>query len=125
MLTMIAHCGNDGIPGSLEDSGPLTAIILAAATLKSCTKYSVPFEVDGTRTKTHFARMWYKLVIDSPSFLNLVQGESDPYVYTVGRGCGYVLRGERFSYTGKSEESLLQGAMEISTISMKGSLLGL
>jgi len=41
-------------------------------------------------------------------FLRIVPGESDPYTYTTGRGCGYTLRGERFSYSGESEESILR-----------------
>lgn len=40
-----------------------------------CTKYNEPFEEKGTYTQQYFARMWFDLLADSPSFLNLTQGE--------------------------------------------------
>lgn len=54
--------------------------------------------------------MWYDLVIASPGFLDIVEGVSDPYTYTLGQGCGYTLTGERASYTGKMESEILLAA---------------
>jgi hypothetical protein len=54
--------------------------------------------------------MFYDLVIDSPGFLNLVQGEDDPYTWTTGQGCGYNLRGERDEYTNQTDETVLARA---------------
>jgi hypothetical protein len=51
--------------------------------------------------------MFYDLMIDSPGFLNLVQGEDDPYTWTTGQGCGYSLAGERDQYTNQTEENIL------------------
>jgi hypothetical protein len=51
--------------------------------------------------------MFYDLMIDSPGFLNLVQGEDDPYTWTTGQGCGYSLRGERDEYKNQTEENVL------------------
>jgi hypothetical protein len=65
-----------------------------------CTKYSLPTESDPGEqpyTKQHFARLWYDLLIDSPAFLGVTQGEDDPYTWTTGQGCGYELRGQRKS----------------------------
>eukprot|EP00934_Nitzschia_sp_Nitz4_P000903 Nitzschia sp. Nitz4//scaffold385_size13641//5741//8870//NITZ4_008972-RA/size13641-snap-gene-0.9-mRNA-1//-1//CDS//3329549950//903//frame0 len=53
--------------------------------------------------------MWYDLLIDSPSFLNIVQGESDPYVWTTGAGCGYNLAGQRYSYSTSTSQDELMG----------------
>jgi hypothetical protein len=58
-------------------------------------------------TILQFARMFYDLMIDSPGFLNLVQGEDDPYTWTTGQGCGYSLAGERDQYTNQTEENIL------------------
>jgi hypothetical protein len=58
-------------------------------------------------TILQFARMFYDLMIDSPGFLNLVQGEDDPYTWTTGQGCGYSLLGERDVYTNQTDESIL------------------
>ena len=70
----------------------------------------MPFEVDEERTEQHFAKMWYGLLIDSPGFLGLVEGVSDPFTYTTGEGCGYDLGGERATYTNKTESSILLAA---------------
>ena len=75
-----------------------------------CTNYSIPFEEDGTYTQQHFSRLWYDLLIDSPFVLEITQGESDPYTWTLGAGCGYDLGYSRFSYAGQSEETILQNA---------------
>jgi hypothetical protein len=54
--------------------------------------------------------MWYDLLIGSPEYLDVVEGEDDPYSWTTGQGCGYTLGGERFSYTGQSESDILVNA---------------
>lgn len=71
---------------------------MQGATQMWCTPYNMPFETSETRTQQHFARMWYDLLVDSPSFLNLVQGQSTPYTWTTGQGCGYHLGGSRVAY---------------------------
>jgi hypothetical protein len=58
-------------------------------------------------TILQFARMFYDLMIDSPGFLDLVQGEDDPYTWTTGQGCDYFLRGQRDVYTNQTDESIL------------------
>ena len=108
-------CGNEVISGSYKEDGELDRIeqiILISSSPKSCTEFNIPFEKDEVHSKTHFAKMWYDLIIDSPSFLNLVQGESDPYTYTIGRGCGYTLTGERFAYSNKKESAILKASSE-------------
>lgn len=75
-----------------------------------CTKYNTPYLQDGNATVQHFARMFYDLVIDSPSFLGIVQGESDPYVWTTGQGCGYELKGKRDPYTNQTQDDILERA---------------
>ena len=52
--------------------------------------------------------MWYDLLIDSENFLNIDQGESDPYTWTSGEGCAYDLAGERATYTNMTEASILK-----------------
>lgn len=110
------ECSNDVLPGSstgtpLDDA---TVPAMAAISQPWCTKFNLPnseVDSDGTvYTKQHFARMWYDLLIDSPSFLGVTQGEDDPYTWTTGQGCGYTLKGERTPYTGRSEESILFNA---------------
>jgi hypothetical protein len=54
--------------------------------------------------------MWYDLLIDSPGFLALTQGESDPYVWTIGEGCGYSLAGTRYSYSRQADQDILGNA---------------
>jgi hypothetical protein len=54
--------------------------------------------------------MFYDLIIDSPRFLNVVQGEDDPYSWTTGQGCGYSLGGERDKFTNQTDESILRRA---------------
>jgi len=88
----------------------LTAELVKSYSPKLCTPYNTPYEVDGMRTQQHFARMWYDLLIDSPFVLDIRQGESDPYTWTSGAGCSYDLGGSRFSFTGQSDESILQNA---------------
>jgi hypothetical protein len=57
--------------------------------------------------------MFYDLLVDSPSFLVIRQGESDPYSWTNGNGCGYELRGSRDPYTNRSESSILFNASRV------------
>ena len=57
--------------------------------------------------------MFYDLLVDSPSFLVIRQGESDPYSWTNGNGCGYDLRGSRDPYTNRSESSILFNASRV------------
>jgi hypothetical protein len=78
------------------------------ATQHWCTEYNDPYEISSNRSVQHFARMWYDLLVDSPDFLNLIQGESDPYIWTTGQGCGYSLGGNRYSYNGTSTSSSQQ-----------------
>jgi len=73
-----------------------------------CNKFYEPFDEEKNNTKQHFAKMWYNLLIDSPPFLNIKRGESDPYTWTSGEGCGYSLTGSRPSYTGKNDTQLLE-----------------
>lgn len=93
-------CGNGDLKGTSgtpfdED----TKGLMANATQHWCTQYNEPYETSAPRTVQHFARMWYDLLVDSPNFLNLVQGSSDPYIWTTGQGCGYSLSYPRYSYS--------------------------
>lgn len=54
--------------------------------------------------------MWYDLLVDSDSFLGVKQGVTAPYSWTTGQGCDYQLKGQRFSYTGQSDEDILANA---------------
>jgi hypothetical protein len=113
-------CGNGFLTGTdLEGGGLLDQVnqnsTLLAMGLSSmwCTQYSIPnTDNPGKRnyTKQHFARMFYDRLIDSGSFLGLTEGVDDPYSWTTGQGCGYDLQGERNSYTGMSDESILYNA---------------
>lgn len=124
---MMGSCANGplkGANGTAVDA--LTTNLIQSATSPWCTKFSEPFETMENRTQQYFARLWYDLLVDSPSFLNLTQGKfnnrnlgsskcnmhllfyaffsplllgsSDPYTWTLGEGCGYDLGGRRFSY---------------------------
>jgi hypothetical protein len=107
-------CGNGNLTGTnfAEPFDEFTAQALAVASQRWCTPFDEPSEEQGDQTRTvqHFARMWYDLLVDSPDFLGLTQGESDPYVWTLGQGCGYQLAGERFSYENQSESAILASA---------------
>lgn len=127
-------CGNGDLTGtSLGESGLLeevdqnSTILTKAVTQKWCTQYSIPNTNntgEGSYTRQHFARMWYNLVIDSPSFLGLVEGAADPYLWTTGQGCGYKLKGQRDQYTGVSEESILFSASRDLYFIDEGELVG-
>jgi len=96
---MAGSCSNGelkGTTGTVYDL--LSASLVQDATDPWCTKFNDPFESFENRTQQHFARMWFDLLVDSPAFLNLKQGDSDPYSWTLGQGCGYDLGGQRFSY---------------------------
>ncbi|CAB9518817.1 Protein patched homolog 1 [Seminavis robusta] len=111
---MTAHCGNGNLTGS--ETGDRTFdtftnfVAVHKLTQYWCTKYAEPFEEDATRTKQHFARMFYDGLLDSDSFLGITQGSDDPYTWTLGAGCGYSLGGERYSYTEQSEADVLANA---------------
>lgn len=98
-----------GTNGAGDQTDQLTAALMAGATQQWCTKHNIPFEEEGDFTVQYFARMWFDLLIDSPSFLSLTQGESDPYLWTTGQGCGYSLAGSRFSYTTSASQDELMG----------------
>jgi hypothetical protein len=73
---MTASCTNGpllGTNGTALDT--LSASLIQAATDPWCTEFSEPFETMEMRTQQHFARLWYDLLVDSPSFLNLTQGK--------------------------------------------------
>lgn len=111
---MTSHCGNEDLTAG---------VYTPSLTQKGCTDYSLPLE-DELRTEQHFARMWYDLLIDSDAFLGLTQGESDPYTWTTGEGCGYELKGERASYTGKSEDEILKSTAKELYYIDEGSSIG-
>lgn len=106
-----ADCGNEDLKGTngLGDIDAQTAAIMKDITQRWCTKYNEPFEVDGDYTVQYFARMWFDLLQDSDSFLAVKQGESDPYIWTSGLGCGYDFQGVRYSYrNATSQEELME-----------------
>ena len=110
---MTAHCGNGDLLGT--NTSDMTINLLSETLVneysqKPCTKYNVPFEKDGIFTQQHFARMWYDLLVDSPFVLDIKQGADDPYSWTLGLGCDYEIGGSRFSYSGQSEDIILQNA---------------
>lgn len=94
-----------------DDFDAGTAFAASQATQEWCTPFDrLPTNEDGKVTKQSVARMWYDLLLASPGFLDIKQGTDDPYSWTTGAGCGYTLGGERFSYSGKNETDILQGA---------------
>jgi len=84
------------------------AILVPGFSRSWCTKHQ-PIEAKN-ETRQEFAKMWYNLLVDSYSFLNIVQGTSDPYTWTTGEGCDYGLKGSRASYTNKTDEEILKAA---------------
>mmetsp|Transcript_14304 Transcript_14304/g.19556 ORF Transcript_14304/g.19556 Transcript_14304/m.19556 type:complete len:1475 (-) Transcript_14304:304-4728(-) len=109
-----ASCNNNDIGGTNTGNDELdqTTGFIAANLLspKWCTQYNDPVGTDETRTKTHFAKMWFDLLIDSDPFLGISQGVDDPYSFTTGQGCDYDLTKSRDPYTGKSTSSILYNA---------------
>lgn len=113
----MTDCGNGFLTGT-QNAGRivdgLTANVAAGVlTQQWCTKFNVPFEVDGPATQQHFAKMWYDLLLDSPSFLGITKGQSDPYVWTTGQGCDYNLRGQRYAYTNQTEQDILSNSSRL------------
>lgn len=106
-----SYCSNGYIPGTQSGNATIdtaTAFAMQNNTEMWCTKYDTPNEAPGgTETVQYFSKMWYRLLIDSPEFLNLTQGESDPYVWTTGEGCGYELGEGRYAYTGQDAQDIL------------------
>jgi len=112
-------CGNGFLTGTDLEGIPFLEEVNRNSTLLAmglsqfwCTQYSIPNTDnpgEGAYTKQHFARMFYDRLIDSGSFLGLTEGADDPYIWTAG-GCGFDLKGERNSYTGMSDESILYNA---------------
>jgi len=76
-----------------------------------CTKFQRSEYVK--ETKHYFAVMWFDLLINSEPFLNFTDGESNPYDWTIGEGCGYDLKGTRASYTNKNATDILKAASGI------------
>lgn len=114
----IIDCGNGNLTGTNLAEDPFainsqTADGLANASRMWCTEYSIPNEIEGNETQQHFAKMFYDLLVDSPSFMDITQGESDPYDWTNGNGCGYNLGGVRTPYTNMSEASILYNASRV------------
>lgn len=128
VTTMTSHCGNGNLTGSsfspFVDPGTLQVAESVSAGRRWCTKYNVPFEEDGNETQQFFAKMFYDLLVDSDDFLSIRQGENDPYDWTTGNGCDYRLTGSRYSYTNKSEDSILRNASRELYNFEEGAVLG-
>lgn len=86
-------CANEPLPGTDSVSDELDDRSAGAAMLTSqswCTPFNVPNMINpgspGVEySRQHFARMWYDLLISSPSFLDVKQGQDDPYSWTTGQ----------------------------------------
>ncbi|KAL7573818.1 hypothetical protein ACA910_007843 [Epithemia clementina (nom. ined.)] len=110
------RCGNAALTGTdspSDDYDASTAGLAASLSIMGCTKFDVPNandEGDSPYNKQHFAKMWIDIHLNSPNFLDIVQGEDDPYTWTTSNGCGYSLGGEREPYSGRSDESILYNA---------------
>uniref|UniRef100_A0A6V2M2U5 SSD domain-containing protein n=1 Tax=Ditylum brightwellii TaxID=49249 RepID=A0A6V2M2U5_9STRA len=109
-----ASCNNGKVGGTITGNTELDQKTGAVAATRMspewCTQYNEPTGTDEIRTQTHFAKMWYDLLIDSEPFLGINQGEDDPYSFTTGQGCDYELTGSRYSYTGQSTDDILYSA---------------
>ena len=118
-LDVFLVCGNGNLTGTMLGVATVdatTAGIMASVSQRWCTPYDIPnpqAPVPGPYTQQYFARMWYDLLLLSDSFLGLVQGQSNPYTWTTGAGCGYTLRGSRAIYSNQSDEAILLGASDI------------
>jgi hypothetical protein len=74
--TMAAGCSNAPLKGTTGSAFDIiSATLIQTATDPWCTKYNKPFEKIENRTQQYFAKMWFDLLVDSPSFLNLRQGK--------------------------------------------------
>ena len=129
-------CGNGYLTGTnlstelypfLAEVNTNSSLLAASFSQSWCTLHDIPNTNNpgqGPYTKQYFARMWYDLLINSDAFLDIKQGTDDPYTWTTGQGCGYVLRGERIKFTGMSEESILSNASRPLYFIDEGELLG-
>ena len=133
-------CGNGNLTGTNlpADQFPLIAALLTEVNTNSsilaasfsqswCTLHNIPNTKNpgqGQYTKQHFARMWYDLLVDSDAFLGIQQGKDDPYTWTTGQGCGYVLGGGRDKFTDTAEASILLNASRPLYLLDEGALLG-
>ena len=117
LCSCFTACGNGFLTGTKTGNAQIDTLTgqVAAGVLTQrwCTKFNTPFGADGQRTQQHFARMWYDLLLDSPSFLSLTKGESDPYVWTTGQGCDYNLLGQRYSYTGQTNQDIASNSSRL------------
>ena len=57
--------------------------------------------------------MWYDLLFTSEALLDFKKGEDDPYSWTIGTGCDYSLKGQRFSYSNQSDGSVLYNSSRL------------
>jgi len=107
VLPFTGHCSNEPMPADSKNSALFVALVKSSSP-KWCTKHNVPNETKST--KQDFARMWFDLLTNSESFLNITIGESDPYVWTTGEGCGYSLAGQRPQYSNQTKDTILRNA---------------
>jgi len=106
-----AQCGNEDLPGSNFGNPTLDGTIGYIVKTDLTKKWCVPgYSIGGNHTKQYFAKLWYDLLVDSENFLNIRQGESDPYTWTSGESCSYELTGKRFSFTNQKESDILKEA---------------
>lgn len=108
-IVLKIDCANGPLPGIGSPNDQLD-FLLSSMKQDWCTKYNTPYETSEERTQQHFAKMFFDLMADSAGFLNLEQGQDDPYTWTIGQGCGYSLAGARDPYTDVSTESILYNA---------------
>lgn len=85
-------------------------MLIRLASQNLCSEYYPPFEEKDLKTKRYFAKTWYDLLTNSPTFLGITKGINDPYTYTLALGCGYGFGGKRFAFTGKSDEEILNAS---------------
>ena len=125
-LCLFAVCGNGNLTGT--PANPASGALLASQTPRWCTPFDVPNEYrptpEVTYPKQHFARMWYDLMMASERFLDVTQGEDDPYSWTNGAGCGYDLGGERYAFTDAVEQDILSNSSRLVYNIDEGTTLG-
>ena len=118
----------EGATIGVSDIDNITLQVMEEFSFQWCTPYSVPNDQDPGESdqysRQHFARMWYDLLIASDNFLNITEGESDPYSWTVGVGCGYEITEPRGFYTGQDDATVLQTASRDLYYFDEGTLLG-
>lgn len=105
----------------------MAAEVAKELTLKECSHLDVPNENNpkGDFTVQHIARMWFDRLMFSSMFMSVKEGVADPYTWTLGIGCQYDLKGERFSYTGKTEKEILKASSEYVYNIDEGVLIGI